>query len=149
MSVSDEVRLVTVSYHQAHLAPLDVSPTFGPEALEGFAMPLALVTNSESALVIFTGCADGPVQLHVRLHQTPPPVAEGAWEEREEVSMVIRGPLIPASPTAYEFHQPVLTDAAPGRHRVRVSARGRGSNYDSSVLELAEWYLVEFWPEGA
>ncbi len=35
-----------VSYHQVHLAPLDVSPTFGPEALGGFAVRLAIGTKS-------------------------------------------------------------------------------------------------------
>lgn len=55
--------------------------------------------------------------------------------------MVVREPLIPSAPTTFEFHDPVLTEAAPGRYRVRVSALGRGSNYDSRVQELAEGYL--------
>lgn len=145
-----QVQLVIhVGYHQLYLAPLDVSPSLeGHDLGDGRSGPLAIVTNGDSALVMFTGCADGPVDLRVCLHHAPPPVTDSTWEECAEVSMVVREPLIPSAPTVYEFHDPVLTEATPGRYRVRISARGRGTNYDSTVFEVTEWYLVEFWPEG-
>ncbi len=130
------------SVHQLLLAPLNVSPIFDGQDTG----PLVSVTDNATALIILTGCADGPVRLTTEL-LAEPPSATDTWEVQESVSITISEPLHLSSPTWTEMHEPVLVPHSPGTHRVRVSARGRRHHYDQSVTEVSEHYLIQAWPQ--
>jgi hypothetical protein len=113
--------LVYASYHQLFLAPVGVSPIFDSRD----SGPLVSVTDNAAALIIVTGCADGPVLVTTRVTPGPPSQVDAGWEAQESVSIVIGEPLRLSSPTWTALHEPVITPSVPGPHRVRVSARGR------------------------
>lgn len=139
---------VEASYHQVFLAPFDTSPVYdGQDA--GPLVSLVRVTDEDSALIVTTGCANGPVLVTIDLGTAPLPV-DDTWEAQEEVSLVLRRPLHIWSPTWTGdpvTRTPVLTPTTPGPHRVRVSARGRRSHYDAVAFTVSEHYLVQAWPE--
>lgn len=145
MSEDDRGRehLVWASYHQVFLAPVGVSPIYDGRD----SGPLISVTDDTTALIIITGCADGPVLMATRARQAPPPATDADWEVQESVSIVITEPLRLSSPTWSELYEPVITPDKSGPHRVRVSARGRITNVDLSVATASEHYLIETWPE--
>lgn len=136
-------RLVYASYHQLFLAPVGVSPIYDGRD----SGPLVSVTDDAAALIIVTGCADGPVLVTTRVTPGPPSGADAGWEAQESVSIAVGEPLRLSSPTWTALHEPVITPSVPGPHRVRVSARGRTGRVDASVETASEHYLVEAWPE--
>lgn len=136
--------LVQASYHQVFLAPLGAAPIF--DGRDAGTLASLVQVGGDVALILTTGCADGPVLVTVETAAEQKP-AEAGWEVQEAVSLVIGKPLYVSSPTWAKVFDPVISPAVPGPYRVRVSARGRTANYDTSTGSLDERYLVQAWPE--
>ena len=135
--------LAEASYRQLYVLPFDTTPDFDDRD----AGPLLNTTNDGTALIIVTGCANGPVHLDLRTGDTPPPADPRPGQVRESVSLLIDGPLYLSSPTWTELFEPFYTPTRPGPHRIRGSATGRPAQVDFSVLTPNETYLIEIWPE--
>lgn len=137
--------LVTASYHQVHLAPMGSSPVFAGED----PMALALVDESQGALIIVTGIADGPVRMTIRDQPAEPSAEETAdgWDESAEVAIRIDEPLFISSPTWTPVREPAIDVVEPGVYRVRVDSRGRGTDYDGSTSTPSEEFRITFWPD--
>ncbi len=134
---------IWADYHQVILA--------GPDgALFGGEIGPLLVAPTRSSLIIRTGCASGPVRVTC-VGAVPEPLGNTVpkdWEICEEVSMKVEGDLwltpIMAGPDPLMTPVRVFTGLS-GTYRVRVSARGRGLNYDGYPEEPQEDYLVQAW----
>lgn len=145
--------MVEASYHQVLLASLNSAPVLDPADVA----VVATVVDDHAALVITTGCTDGPVAVQIQVFASrPPDPPEDAlrdWEVCEAVSLMITGPVGMWGPTT-GFPDPsepeVFTPARPGAHRVRVSGRGRGVDYAAYLPPDSvpdERFLIEIWPE--
>lgn len=136
---------IQVSYHQFYLVPFDCSPIFDASTAGPL---LALDPEQPAAVIISTGCADGPVHVTVDNGQEPLPdlaTAAAGWEVGEQLTITIDNELylVPlmggAAPLAY-------TPSAPGLHLIRVLARGRTTHYDAVVWEPTEDYEITITP---
>lgn len=143
------VLTVEVDYHQFFLAPFGISPVY--DGID--AGPVASVVEAGTALIVSTGCASGVVVLEISLLAEAPP-GDGTWEAQESVSVWIREPLYLTAPThgfalGADGSPWRLAPRTPGPHRVRVGARGRGSNPDSHVMggPSGERYRLQIWPD--
>jgi hypothetical protein len=144
-SPARQEHLAHASYHQVFLAPLEAAPVYdGQDA--GAVVSLVPVAHDDVALIVTTGCADGPVHITIETGSAPLPV-DDAWEVQEAVSLIIGKPLYISSPTWARVFDPVMSPTTPGPHRVRVSARGRTLDYDASATRSDEYYLIQAWPE--
>lgn len=135
-------QLAYASYHQLFLAPLGTSPIYDGED----AGPLVAVTDGGTAVIVVTGCANGPVLIAIELIDADADISSG-WEVQEEVDLTITGALHLSSPTwGTMFERVHVEPRRPGLHRLRVSGRGRHTNPDFSVFEPTEHYLIQAWP---
>jgi hypothetical protein len=134
---------VLVAYHQAHLAPLGLSPVLDPAAEAG----LAQVTDAGRGLVLLTGIAMGPVAVLVGDGSVEP---SGEWQERQVAEMRLDEPLLLTAPTLEDAgpDEAVYVPTAPGAYVVTVLARGRRPERYDDVLdpddEPFEEYAVLF-----
>ncbi|MFI6817659.1 hypothetical protein ACIBG7_35055 [Nonomuraea sp. NPDC050328] len=127
---------VWVSYHQLVLRGLEDPPPSHPGS---FLNGLAAAAEADGA-TIRTGISMGPVEVTVELVDEAPPPALDAWEEVVELSVEsthgslhvfgLDGDLTDLSNLAWR---------GPGHYRVRVHAKGRGTDFES--------YLLISWPE--
>jgi hypothetical protein len=95
--------------------------------------------------LLFTGVRDGRVE--VRFTSTPD--GGDSFEEGEQAVIELSEPLWLESPTVEsDLEDPVVVPEQPGRHHIRVRARGRSRHEDESVVgrEPVEWYEVAIWP---
>lgn len=137
---------IEVSYHQFFLAPTDCSPIFDHATVGPL---LALDPRYPDAVIIFTGCSDGPVNVTVHTGQEPlPSLAASAtgWEVGEQVTITIHNelylvPLMGNTPAPLAF-----TPQTPGLHLVRVLARGHTTNYDIPTWVPTEDYEITITP---
>lgn len=138
-SENSQEQLAYVSVRQLLLAPLNVSPIFDGEDVG----PLVAITDHGTALIILTGCVDGPVKVMTQMCPEPAPDPNHAWEVVEEVDLLIDDALYLSSPTWAELHTPVFQPATAGRHRIGVSGRGRNVAPGLSVFSTWEEYLIQ------
>ena len=76
---------VSAGYHQIFLTPFGSQPLFG----EHTGGVLLGVAPDRRALIIMTGCADGPVSIELRNLDEEPPAPPGSFEVQESVSLII------------------------------------------------------------
>ncbi|MFW6773329.1 hypothetical protein ACOACO_03520 [Nocardioides sp. CPCC 205120] len=139
--------VVDTDHHQFLL--VDPSKPFdpGPEAYGNAVVGVV----DDTALIVHTGCAYGPVRVTLRMHDEQPSGLDHTWEVEELVSITIDDPLdlveLAMEPRRH-IPYPTVVPSRPGVHRVRVSARGdRKVNYDLAVWEPNEEYLIDLWPD--
>ncbi|MDX6242203.1 MAG: hypothetical protein QOG10_7148 [Kribbellaceae bacterium] len=136
---------VQASYHQVFLTPHGHSPILDPRQPGR----LLAIDPAGPAVIVLTGCAQGPVHLTIHSTDQPPTaLAESmaGWDIGEEDDIYIAGELYALSPLADLPDGAVFTPAAPGLHRIRVLARGRAAQYDFVVDQPTEEYGVTIWP---
>jgi len=104
---------------------------------------------ADVGVTVLTGDQFGPFEVTARSHDGPPALPDASWEDVVEFSARTTGPLNVGELVNYD-PSTRLADR-PGRYRVRVSARGRGtSGTDEDGEPLAgdgpvEWYLIDAW----
>lgn len=146
MSKTIRARVVQVhaGHHQIFLTPFGSQPMYG----EHTGGVLLGVAPDARALIIMTGCADGPVSIELRSLGEEPSSSTGSFEVQESVSLIIDEALSLFGPTAESAGAwNVLEPRVPGPHRVRISGTGRGVAPDFTVLTPSESYVIEIWPE--
>lgn len=129
--------------HQFFLTPQLWWPReFVPEG------PNRLVTGAGGSARISTGIATGGVAVVAELHDSPPELATGAWEDVGEASVgVSRDALYVMSADASSREAfPNLAALGAETLRVRVHAIGRMVHYDGSRHRSEEKYLIQVWP---
>ena len=146
---------IDVDFHLLLLKPFDTNPLY---LCEGAGTLIGVAEDPEH-LIVVTGCASGPVRASLTAHLTSlgdaapaTPSGVAAWEAVEEVSLPVSRPLFWSSADSTLRpgdlpSEPAFVPAAPGPHRVRVSARGRNLAYDLVVAEPVEDYHLDVWPE--
>lgn len=140
----------SVAYHQFYLTPRYVDP---PEYDIDSANDLMQKSDDERSLIITTNIAQGPIGLVVHtLTREPDESFDSAlreWECGEEVALIINEDLHISTPTIEQVDVPgaIFSPSKPGRHRLRVLARGRSAHYDHVVEEPTEHFDLTFWPE--
>lgn len=118
-----------------------------PTGVPGF------VHFGDGGALISTGIAAGVVDVELRLLEAEPTIEVGRWEDIDEGDLVTETGSIRLT-GGYEAKNYIpggkdgLTPTGPSLHRVRVSANGRGLNYDlvTSDADASESYLIEMWP---
>lgn len=137
--------LVRTDEHQFYLA----SPAGDPDPERLSYRHVFEVDHHKNSAVLVTGCALGDVWVTVRLRTSAPgPLARSmdGWEVGEEETMTIRKPLWLSDLMGDYDPQKIFTPAEPGRHRVRVLAKGRGLQYDEVCDKPVEHYELTIWP---
>ena len=104
----------------------------------------------EPTLVISTGIHSGPVIMDIEVFESAPD-EDGAveWEDVVEFTAAHTPGAVVALHGAYEVPPEGASVTLPGDPstvRLRVSATGRDIDYDLSVDESSERYLVQIWP---
>lgn len=136
--------MVHAGYHQIFLLPLESQPIFG-EHVGGVLVGVACESR---ALILLTGCADGPVSIELRALTQEIAVDSTGYDVAEAASLIIDEPLNMFGPTAEAGGVwNVFEPQTPGPHRIRVQGLGRGLAPDLSVVTPVEKYLIEIWPE--
>ncbi|WP_327635901.1 hypothetical protein OHB24_38650 [Kribbella sp. NBC_00482] len=110
---------------------------------------LALDPPVPSAVIVRTGCADGPVNVTVRVVDGPVAdlaTAGDGWEVGEQLVIPIDGELYLAPLDGGSPAYVVYTPPTPGFHLIRVLARGRAAHYDAVVWEASEDYDITITP---
>ncbi|WP_198034640.1 MULTISPECIES: hypothetical protein [Actinomycetes] len=98
-------------------------------------------------VTIMTGVAYGPVSLTVEVLDCHPDDLDvfSEWEVVEEATVKVSKPIRVITldgELAPDFPKlPIIK----GLNTFRVSARGRDANWDMTVNEPTEWYLVQIW----
>ncbi|TCC15471.1 hypothetical protein [Kribbella sindirgiensis] len=146
--MTDSAYEIEVSYHQFYLVVQDASPVLDPATVGPV---LALDPQVPSAVIVRTGCADGPVNVTVRIGVEPLPdlaTAGDRWEVGEQLVIPVEGDLYLVPPMGGPAYV-VYTPPTPGLHLVRVLARGRTTHYDAVVWESSEDYDITITPVGS
>ena len=135
---------VTVGFHQFWVDTID------PEDVGDHANLTAIddmVSFVDEGLAVATGVSMGPVEVTVAATTTRPEPDTGNWEQVVEASITTTTGYITV--TGFDETDPFPNAATAGEaaYRVRVSARGRGTAYDTAVSEVTERYLIEIWAE--
>jgi hypothetical protein len=138
--------LVGTSEHQFDLISEEDSTedewTFGEEIL--------MVGSTGRAGKIQTGCAGGDVWLTVRAPASAPGPLAGAmkgWEVGEEATMTVESPLSVSELFGYRTDAAeIFSPTKPGRHRLRLLAKGRALEYDHVCWTPVESYELTIWP---
>lgn len=136
---------IEAGYHQFCLAP----PGFDPILDPADAGPLLTLDREGPAVIVTTGCAQGPVNVTIRITQDPPPSLKTAgtgWEIGEQIAVDVTSDLYLLSMTPEGGGTLVYTAGSPGLHLVRVLARGRAAHYDAIVDEATEDYDITITP---
>lgn len=142
--IEGRVLQVHAGHHQIFVTPFGSQPMYGEHA----GGVLLGVAPDARALIIMTGCADGPVSIELRNLDEEPSSPPGSFEVQESVSLIIDEALSLFGPTAESAGAwNVLEPCIPGPHRVRISGTGRGVAPDFTVSTPSENYLIEIWPE--
>lgn len=144
--MTDSTYEIDVSYHQFLLVVGDAIPILDPRTVGPV---LALDPQVRSAVIVRTGCADGPVNVTVRIGTAPLPdlaTAGAGWDVGEELAIPIEGELYLAPLMGENPAYPVYTPPNPGLHLVRVLARGRTTHYDTVAWEPSEDYDITITP---
>ncbi len=142
---------VRVSDHLLTLAqPVSYNLIWPPTGVPGF------VHFGKGGAVISTGIADGVVDVELYLLEAEPKLESERWEDIDEGDLATETGSIRLTGgfSAQNYIPGVkdgLTPTGPSLHRVRVSATGRGLNYDlvPSDADTSESYLIEMWPTTA
>jgi hypothetical protein len=106
-----------------------------------------LVGVDDRKVVVHAGIHTGPVDLTVALSAVRPSADLAHWEDVVELSYSPAGDARVATIDEIPATFPIVVPGGAGRHRIRVSARGRDSAPDLAVFEPVEAYLIEVWPE--
>jgi hypothetical protein len=119
-----------------------------PELAEPAIRPGDLVVPHVSGgATVICGIDTGPVRVRAEVHATAPADDVASWDEVAETTFDAPFGNVRVVPL---FQWPVadigsLTNG-PGRHRVRVSARGRETALNRFVETPTEDYLLQVWP---
>jgi hypothetical protein len=104
-------------------------------------------------VVVLTGSQFGPFAVRTRVLDSAPPVGD-RWEDVDEVSIEVAADGVVATELVANDPSVRFVDE-PGSYRVRVSARGRMSDWErqeAGLLDVeddvtpVETYLLEAWP---
>ena len=142
---------VRISEHVFYLKP----PSSRPVWDSTWVLSDRLIGVSDGPSIICpTGCYVGWVWVTVRaLDSSPGPLSEIehlGWEEGDEVSIPITSRMDMQSPTVSARHRAVYVPTNPGIHRVRVTARGRWTDYGGIADgDPHEEFEVTIWPTGS
>lgn len=107
----------------------------------------------EGGALISTGIAGGVVDIELYLLEAEPKLESERWEDIDEGDLASETGSIRLT-GGFEVKNYIpggkdgLTPTGPSLHRLRVSANGRGLNYDlvTSDVDTPESYLIEMWP---
>lgn len=107
----------------------------------------------DGGAIVLTGISGGFVNLVVDVLDEAPSLDLGTWQDVDEGDIATTTGCLRVR-SGYEFtnYAPggagALTPEGPALHRVRVSATGRGDNYDMRLLDSppTESYLIQMWP---
>ncbi|GAA1555345.1 hypothetical protein GCM10009789_05990 [Kribbella sancticallisti] len=144
--MTDSAYQIEVSYHQFLLVVGDASPILDPATVGPV---LALDPQVRGAVIVRTGCADGPVNVTVRVAEEPLQdlaAASTGWEVGEQLAIPVEDELYLAPLMGENPAYPVYTPRSPGLHLIRVLSRGRTTHHDVVVWEPSEDYEVTIAP---
>lgn len=98
-------------------------------------------------VTVMTGVAYGPVSLTVEVLDGRPddPDVSSEWEVVEEATIKVSKPIRVITLDGELASDFPKLPVARGLNTFRVSARGRDANWDLTVDEPTEWYLVQMW----
>lgn len=107
-----------------------------------------LVDGGGGAAMIYTGTANGPVDVTVQLLASRPSVVEEGWPEVAEVSIFSSGEQFRLINMDGEGKVEIPLPSA-GDYRLRVHARGRdrANEFILPLEEVLEYQLLQLWPE--
>lgn len=144
--MSERSYQIEVSYHQFFLVPFDGRPILDPATVGPV---LALDPQVPSAVIVRTGCADGPVNVTLRVRTEPLPdlaTVGAGWDVGEQLAVPVMDDLYLAPLMGEHPAYLVYTPSTPGLHLIRVLARGRTTHYDAVVGEPTEDYDITIAP---
>lgn len=103
--------------------------------------------------LIATGIAGGLVEVEFRLLETEPKLESERWADIDEGDLATETGRVRLT-SGFESKNYIpggrdgVTPPGASLHRVRISANGRGRNYDlvTSDTDTPEMYLIEMWP---
>lgn len=136
----DQIGVVEVESHQFLIGERTADPTRVVD--RG-----SLIALGRGFVAIFTGIAAGPVSLRMSTSDSAPELVQEDWEVIEETALTLRPEYSVMSLDGEVSDDFTLSEIPEGDYRMRVSAIGRDENWDLSVEEASERYLVEVWPE--
>lgn len=140
--------VVHASRNQYHL--YDVGSVPGTRARS--ASPNGLIEDQDVMAVVYSGTADGPITVTVRLCDVEPPIeTDPAWTEIVEIShRITSGELAVIDPFgALRSDLPILHTKPGAWCRIRVYARGRDTANDQVIVnEPIEEHAVHIWLAG-
>lgn len=135
----DQVGIVEVESHQFLVGERTADPTKIVARGSLIALGMGFVT-------VFAGIAVGPVSVRVSSSESEPDLPYDGWDVIEEVEIMLSPNTAILSIDGEIFDHFNFSDIPEGGYRMRVCAEGRDSNWDLSVGEATERYLIQIWP---
>lgn len=136
MSISSTI---DVDHHQFFLCAMDADPTSVSSRGDVF-------DSGDNLVAVHTGIASGPAQISLSALMEPAADDFDSWDNVNQATLAVNQPLVVLT-TLGDVESALGTVETPhaGYLTVRVSVRGRATNWDLNVEEPSEEYLIETW----
>lgn len=131
---------IDVDHHQFFLCATDTDPTSVSSQGDVF-------DSGTNLVAVHTGIASGPAQISLSALMEPAAGDFDGWDNVNQSTLVVNQPLVVLT-TLGDVESALGTVETPrtGYLTVRVSVRGRATNWDLDVEKPSEEYLIETWP---